>query len=80
MDAADNPQMMLYALGALELYDALYDIKEVSMSIFQPRCENVSTWTIPTSKLRDWAENELKPKENMDTKRNPEPTFLVSSG
>ena len=62
VDAVDNPQMMLYALGALELYDALYDIKEVSMSIFQPRRENVSTWTIPTAQLKDWAENELKPK------------------
>ena len=62
VDAVDNPQMMLYALGALELYDALYDIKEVSMSIFQPRRENVSTWTIPTTQLKEWAENELKPK------------------
>lgn len=62
VDAVDNPQMMLYALGALELYDALYDIKEVSMSIFQPRRENVSTWTIPTLQLKEWAENELKPK------------------
>ncbi|MBD9269002.1 MAG: DUF2800 domain-containing protein [[Ruminococcus] torques] len=26
--------MMLYALGTLEIYDALYDIKEVSMTIF----------------------------------------------
>ena len=32
------------------------------MSIFQPRRENVSTWTIPTAQLKDWAENELKPK------------------
>lgn len=62
VDAVDNPQMMLYALGALDLYDALYDVKEVSMSIFQPRRENVSTWTIPTSQLKEWAENELKPK------------------
>ncbi|MCW6662788.1 DUF2800 domain-containing protein [Aerococcaceae bacterium NML190073] len=62
VDAVENPQMMLYALGALELYDALYDIKEVSVSIFQPRRENVSTWTIPTAQLRDWAENTLKPK------------------
>ena len=62
VDAVNNPQMMLYALGALELYDALYDIKEVSMSIFQPRRENVSTWTIPTAQLREWAETELKSK------------------
>lgn len=63
--AVGNPQMKLYAIGALELYDALYDISEVSMTIFQPRRENVSTWTIPVEELRDWAENELKPKALM---------------
>ena len=62
VDAVGNPQMKLYALGALEIYDSLYDIEEVSMTIFQPRRENVSTWTIPVKELKDWAENELKPK------------------
>ena len=62
VDAEENPQMKLYALGALEIYDSLYDIKEVSMTIFQPRRENVSTWTISTDELKEWAENELKPK------------------
>lgn len=62
VDAVENPQMKLYALGALEIYDSLYDIEEVSMTIFQPRRENVSTWTIPVKELKDWAENELKPK------------------
>ena len=65
VEAENNPQMKLYALGALELYDALYDIKEVSMTIFQPRRENVSTWTIPVEELKAWAENELKPKALM---------------
>ena len=65
VEAEDNPQMKLYALGALELYDALYDINEVSMTIFQPRRENVGTWTISVTDLRDWAENELKPKAQM---------------
>lgn len=65
VDAVDNPQMKLYALGALEIYDSLYDIKEVSMTIFQPRRENISTWTIPIQELKDWAENELKPKAQM---------------
>lgn len=63
--AEHNPQMMLYALGALEIYDALYDIKEISMTIFQPRRENVSTWTIPIEDLKAWAEEELKPKAQM---------------
>ncbi|EJR6901942.1 DUF2800 domain-containing protein [Enterococcus faecalis] len=62
VDAVDNPQMKLYALGALDIYDSLYDIEEVSMTIFQPRRENVSTWTIRVEDLKDWAEKELKPK------------------
>ena len=65
VEAEDNPQMKLYALGALELYDALYDIKEVSMTIFQPRREHVSTWTIPAEELKSWAENVLKPRARM---------------
>lgn len=65
VEAENNPQMKLYALGALEIYDALYEIKEVSMTIFQPRRENISTWTISAKELKDWAQNELKPKALM---------------
>lgn len=65
VDAVENTQMKLYALGALEIYDNLYDIKEASMTIFQPRRDNISTWTIPVEELKDWAENELKPKAQM---------------
>ena len=42
VSAAENPQMMLYALGALELFDGIYDIDTVRMAIYQPRRENVS--------------------------------------
>lgn len=65
VEAENNPQMKLYALGALAVYDALYDIREVSMTIFQPRRESVSTWTIPVEDLKVWAENELKPRAKM---------------
>lgn len=65
VDAEENPQMMLYALGALRLFDSLYDITEVSMSIYQPRRENVSTWTISVDELNAWAENVLKPKAEL---------------
>ena len=65
VEAEDNPQMKLYALGALTVYDALYDIREVSMTIFQPRRENVSTWTVSVEDLKAWAENELKPRAKM---------------
>ncbi|MGI6700754.1 MAG: DUF2800 domain-containing protein [Christensenellales bacterium] len=65
VDAERNPQMMLYALGALGIYDHLYDICEIAMSIFQPRRENVSTWRISVDELRTWAENELKSRAEM---------------
>ena len=65
VEAEENPQMMLYALGALRLFDSLYDITEVNMSIYQPRRENVSTWTISVDDLNAWAENVLKPKAEL---------------
>lgn len=68
VEAEHNPQMMLYALGALAIYQDLYDIEFVAMTIFQPRRENVSTWTISVPELLDWAENELKPKAELAAK------------
>lgn len=65
VSAVDNPQMKLYALGALKLYDALYDIEEVVMTIFQPRKCNISTDTISTQDLFHWAEGELKEKAEL---------------
>ncbi len=61
VNAEDNPQMKLYALGALELFDGIYDIDAVSMTIFQPRRENVSTYTVFKKALYQWAEEILKP-------------------
>lgn len=61
VEAEWNPQMMLYAIGALALFDALYDIEQVALTVFQPRRENVSTWTISVTELNEWAEHTLKP-------------------
>ncbi|MBS6071064.1 MAG: DUF2800 domain-containing protein [Actinomyces urogenitalis] len=57
----ENPQLMLYGLGALAAFDALYNIEEVALSIFQPRRANVETWTISTQDLITWGENTVKP-------------------
>ncbi len=65
VSAEENPQLKCYGIAALSIYEDLYDIKDVSLSIFQPRRENVSTWTISAEELRNWAENELKPKAQM---------------
>lgn len=61
VEAEDNPQMMCYALGALDIYDGIYDITSVKMTIFQPRRENVSTFTIKKEDLLKWADDFLKP-------------------
>lgn len=65
VDAEWNPQMMLYGLGALELFDAIYDIETVRMTIYQPRLESVSTWEISVPDLMEWVETELKPKAQL---------------
>jgi len=65
VDAEDNPQMKLYALGALELFDGIYDIYTVSMTIYQPRRENVSTSIVSKENLYQWAEEVLKPKAEL---------------
>lgn len=61
VEAEGNPQMMLYALGALEIFDGIYDIDTVSMTIYQPRRENISTYTVFKESLYQWAEEILKP-------------------
>lgn len=68
VSAEENPQMKLYALGALNLFDSLYDIQRVRMTICQPRLENISTYEISVEELINWAEKELRPKAQLAIK------------
>lgn len=61
VEAEHNPQMMCYALGALELFDGIYDISTIRMTIFQPRRANVSTFECTKEELLEWADNTLAP-------------------
>ena len=61
VEADNNPQMMCYALGALELFDAIYDIDTVAMTVYQPRRQNVSTFEMSKDDLYRWADEVLKP-------------------
>lgn len=61
VSAENNPQMRLYALGALRQYGMFYKIDTVSMSIIQPRItEDVSSEEISAEDLLKWGE-QLKP-------------------
>ena len=72
--ADHNPQMMLYALGALDLFDMLYEIETVTMTIFQPRLSNISIWSLSAKELYEWAEKDLKPRAEMASKGEGEYT------
>lgn len=61
VEAENNPQMKCYALGALELFDGIYDIDTISMTIYQPRRQNVSTFVLSKDDLYKWADEVLKP-------------------
>lgn len=65
VSAEENPQLMLYALGALNAFGFLYDISKVSMTIVQPRLESISTYEVPIGDLLLWAEYCLKPRAQM---------------
>lgn len=61
VSAKGNPQMRLYALGAIAEFSFLYDIENVKMTIIQPRLDSISTDEISVKDLLEWAEKVLKP-------------------
>ena len=65
VEAEQNPQMMLYALGALRDFDALYDIDTIRMTIYQPRKANISGWEIYANDLYEWADSVLSYKAEL---------------
>ncbi len=64
--AEENPQLMLYALGALKLYKPIFGdtIREIEICIDQPRLELYSCWTCTIKELLEWGAG-IKPKADM---------------
>lgn len=61
VSAEDNPQLKLYALGAIAEYSFLYNIENVFLHIIQPRTgEGSSSWEISAADLTAWGES-IKP-------------------
>ena len=61
VEAADNSQLKCYALGAVDTFGDLYDIRRIRLSIYQPRRENVDTWELTKEDLLKWADEVLAP-------------------
>lgn len=65
VEADHNPQLMLYALGALQKYSMIYNIQQVKMAIIQPRRDHISEWEISKTDLLQWAESYVKPRAQL---------------
>lgn len=61
VSAQNNTQLMIYALGMLNTVPE-GRIKEVRMSIVQPRLDHYDTFTMSANDLLVWGEKVLKPK------------------
>ena len=65
VSAEGNKQLSLYSLGALEIYDGIYDIDRVCVHIFQPRKSNVVSFMMDKADLYQWADTELTEKAQL---------------
>lgn len=55
VDADNNEQLMLYALGALDTFGPLGDFKRMRMVIHQPRLQHLSEWDCTVDELLAFA-------------------------
>lgn len=60
VDPIENEQLKLYALGAYERYGFIYGIETITMTVAQIRLDNISSWSITSDMLLEWAEG-IKP-------------------
>lgn len=65
VEAEGNPQLRLYALGALGAFGDLYDISEIEAVIYQPRRDNITTTELTVAELQAWADEVVKPQATL---------------
>ena len=56
VDAANNTQGMLYALGAIADYGDLFAFDKIQITIVQPRLDHIDEWEISLPDLLKWGE------------------------
>jgi hypothetical protein len=70
VDAPGNPQLRLYALGMLEMLDMIYDVRQIRMTIYQPRLEHISTDEVTADELRTWGDTVVRPSASLALTEN----------
>lgn len=64
--AEGNTQLRIYALGILDFLDFTNtDISEITITIVQPRLNNISSESFSKEELLDWADNYLIPRAQL---------------
>ncbi len=71
-DGSGNSQLKCYALGALDTFGDLYDIRRIKLSIYQPRRENTDTFEMSVEELLKWADEVLTPRAKLAYEGNGE--------
>ena len=65
VEAENNPQLRLYALGAIHEVGDLYSFDKVAMHIVQPRLQTISTEVLSVTELLKWGETYVKPRAEL---------------
>lgn len=71
VDAENNTQGILYALGAVNDYGMLFNIKTINIVIVQPRLDHISEWSIGIDELNRWGERLKQAAELTATENAP---------
>lgn len=56
VSSEQNEQLILYALGAYDAFNLIYNIDKIELNIVQPRINNFSTWEISLTELLLWGD------------------------
>lgn len=71
VSAHGNPQIRLYAIGAVKLFDLIYDFDRVKMVIYQPRLDSVTEEELTVDYLQNWAAQVVKPAAEKAASEDP---------
>ena len=63
--SASTSQLRCYALGCIDMFDGLYDIKNVRIVIYQPRLSNIDECDMTKEELLKWADEVLVPAASL---------------
>ena len=68
VNAKENPQLRLYALGAWTEFGTLYDIRNIRTYIVQPRMDSITSEDLTVDDLLSWAESYVRPRAELAAK------------